>query len=184
MTPRETSRLILTTPAPADAAEIFERYASDPEVTRFMAWPRHRSIADTQDFLAFSAAEWARWPAGPLLIRARADGRLVGSTGFAFSHPTEAMTGYVLARDAWGQGLATEALGAVVDLARDLKVARLYAPFHPDNHASRRVLEKCGFTRDARYATTHEFPNLTPGVLLNVESYELVLNAVGNHGPK
>lgn len=170
-----TNRLILTTPAPADAREIFERYASDPEVTRFMAWPRHQSIADTRAFLAFSASEWERWLAGPLLIRSRADGRLLGGTGLAFSHPMEAMTGYVLARDAWGQGFATEALGAMVDLARDLRVARLYAPFHPDNLASRRVLEKCGFTRDANYATPHEFPNLAPGVLLGVESYELLL---------
>src|SRR5512139_2249862 len=105
-----TTRLILRQPRMSDAVEVFERYASDVEVTKLLGWPRHRSVQDTEAFLRFSAQEWERWPAGPYLIVSRADGQLLGSTGFAFQTPQEAMVGYVLARDAWGKGMATEAL--------------------------------------------------------------------------
>jgi [ribosomal protein S5]-alanine N-acetyltransferase len=161
----ETSRLVLRRPLPSDASEVFERYASDPEVTMFLGWPRHRTVADTLAFVRFSDEEWDRWPAGPYVIASRVDGRLLGSTGLAFEAPDRAMTGYVLAKDAWGQGYATEALQAIVDLARRLCVVRLYALCHPQHRASWRVLEKCGFTCEGTWHDHAEFPNLAPGVL-------------------
>lgn len=139
---------------------MFERYAADPLVTEHVGWPRHRSVEDAVSFLAFSEAEWAKWPAGPYLIESRADGRLLGSTGLAFETPTVAATGYVLARDAWGVGYATEALTAMVDVARRIGVHRLYALCHPANPRSMRVLEKCGFTLEARLPRHMAFPNL------------------------
>jgi RimJ/RimL family protein N-acetyltransferase len=74
-----TSRLILRQPRPGDEEAIFERYASDPEVTRFLAWPRHRERSETERFLRFSDDEWDRWPAGPYLILSRSDGRLLAA---------------------------------------------------------------------------------------------------------
>jgi len=130
------------------------------EVTRFVGWPRHSSIGDTDAFLEFSAGEWSRWPVGPLLIESRSDGTLLGSTGLAFETPTRASTGYVLARDAWGFGYASEALRSVVALARGLAVTRLYALCHPSHAASIRVLERCGFGCEGLLATQRVFPNL------------------------
>lgn len=168
-----TERLILVAPTQDDAEEIFDRYASDAEATRYLGWPQHQSVDDTRGFLAFSAAEWVRWPAGPYLIRARSDGRLLGSTGLSFARSDEAMTGYVLARDAWGHGYATEALRAMVELARELRLTRLYAPVHTDNRASSRVLEKCGFTLDAGWSEAPTFPNLPADSRQAAVCYEL-----------
>src|SRR6266540_1974384 len=95
----ETARLVLSRPENDDAETIFQRYANDPDVTRFLGWPRHQSVADTRAFLEFSAQEWERWPAGPYLIRSRDSGRLLGSTGFGFETADEAATGYVLATE-------------------------------------------------------------------------------------
>jgi ribosomal-protein-alanine N-acetyltransferase len=170
-----TERLLLVRPGTGDAASIFTRYASDSEVTRFLGWPRHRTIADTEAFLVFSEAEWQRWPAGPYLIRSREHGELLGSTGFSFEAPAHAATGYVLAREAWGQGYATEALRAIVDIARHVGVARLNAICHPQHRASSRVLEKCGFTRDEGWPGRVEFPNLVSGVEQEAYRYELWL---------
>jgi ribosomal-protein-alanine N-acetyltransferase len=128
----ETPRLILRKPVRSDAEAIFSRYANDPEVTRLLAWPRHTSLAATHAFLDSSEAEWTRWPAGAYLIEARADGRLLGSTGLHFETLDCAVTGYVLAQDAWGKGYATEALLSMVDTARSLGVGRLYALCHVD----------------------------------------------------
>jgi RimJ/RimL family protein N-acetyltransferase len=156
----ETTRLILRRPRAEDAAAIFARYASDPEVTRWVGWPRHRSTADTEGFIiGFSDADWTRDPAGPYLIERRGDGVLLGTTGFQFETPHRAQTGYVLARDAWGQGVATEALLAIVALAPSLGVIRLHAYCHADHAASAHVLDKCGFTREGILARHTIFPN-------------------------
>ena len=170
----ETERLVLRKPTAADADAMFSRYASDAEVTRFLGWPRHQSIDQTRDFLQFSEAEWGRWPAGPCLIESREGGRLLGSTGLAFETSFRAATGYVLAKDAWGFGYATEALRGMVTLAAGLGVRRLYALCHPDHPASRRVLEKCGFAREGLLRRHSEFPNLRPGEPADVLCYATV----------
>src|SRR5436190_1961282 len=154
---------------------MFARYAGDPEVTRFLGWPRHTSVGDTRGFLAFSASEWERWPAGPYLIRRRSDRYLLGSTGLGFESPERAMTGYVLARDAWGHGYATEALAAMVDVARRSGVRHLYALCHLDHQASWHVLEKCGFVREPDRTGRVEFPNLAPGVPQAAHRYSMTL---------
>jgi [ribosomal protein S5]-alanine N-acetyltransferase len=159
--PLLTPRLLLRRPTRHDAAAIFERYASDPDVTRYLAWPRHSSIEDTYVFLGFSESEWRRWGCGPYLAYSRSDGSLLGSTGLAFEATDVASTGYVFARDAWGKGYATEALSAMVDVARALRLRRLYAICHVDHHASWRVMEKCGFEREGVLSRHTVFPNIS-----------------------
>src|SRR5271167_1217395 len=114
-----TARFILRPPRDEDAEQIFSRFASDEDVTRFVGWPRHLSLGDTKAFLAFSRSEWAKWPVGPLLIESQQTGALLGSTGLAYETSYRASTGYVLARDAWGQGVASESLRAVAALANE-----------------------------------------------------------------
>jgi RimJ/RimL family protein N-acetyltransferase len=87
--------------------------------------------------------------------------------------PRQAVVGYLLARDAWGRGYATEALGAMRDLAAGLGLHRLYAVCHFDNRASWRVMEKCGFRREAILRGRASFPNLQPGLAADVLCYAL-----------
>ena len=176
----ETARLVLRRPRPDDAHAIYARYAGDPEVTRFLGWPTHLSVDDTLAFLQFSDAEWERWSAGPYLIVARTDQRLLGGTGLSVETPYRAATGYVLARDAWGQGFATEALRAMVDLVARLRLPRLHAFCHPQHAASRRVLEKCGFVCEGTWRRYAEFPNLSPGEPADVLCYA---NAAESRSP-
>jgi len=156
----ESSRLLFTPPLLADARDIFARFASDDEVTRYLSWPLHRTVADSDAFVQFSLDEWSRRPAGPYLIRDRSDGRLIGSTGLAVDDKARAMTGYVLARDAWGRGYATEALTAMLQIAAVMGLEELSALCHAEHKASIRVLEKCGFSRDAGVRSPMSFPNL------------------------
>lgn len=167
----KTERLLLRKPVIDDAEEIFERYASDPEVTRYLGWPMHESVDDTRVFLEWSDAEWERWPAGPYLICSRTDGKTLGGTGLAFETPFRATTGYVLAKDAWGQGFATEALLAMKKIAPQLGVKRLYAMCYPEHAPSRHVLEKGGFELEGILRSYFEFPNLHPGEADDVVSY-------------
>jgi [ribosomal protein S5]-alanine N-acetyltransferase len=156
----ETERLVLRRPVIADAPAIFSRYAGDTEVTRYLGWPTHRSAEESESFVAMSDSEWTRWPAGPYLIEDRATGRLLGGTGLSFETRVRAMTGYVFAPDAWGCGYATEALGAIIVVARRLGVRRLYALCHPNHPASMHVLEKREFVREGVLHAYGRFPNL------------------------
>jgi len=75
---------------------------------------------------------------------------LVGWNGLQYlPESEETEVGYLLARPLWGQGLATE--GARVSLEfgfSELKCTTIIALAHPDNGASRRVMEKLGMTFD------------------------------------
>ena len=158
----DSARLFYRRPTMADIETIYTRYASDPAVTKYLSWLRHTGLDDTRVFISFSNHEWRDWGCGPYLICAHEDGRVLGSTGLAFDTPEVASTGYVLARDAWGQGYASEALRAMIDLARSLDVRRLYAVCHVQHDASRRVMEKCGFVREGILRRHTTFPNLAP----------------------
>jgi RimJ/RimL family protein N-acetyltransferase len=172
----QTSRLLLRRPKPSDAQSVFHRYASDSGVTRYLSWPTHRSVADTLAFIALSDEEWRRWPAGPYLVMTRENGaaeEIVGSTGLFYKSVTRAVTGYVFARDAWGQGYATEALEAMVDIARQTGVERLEAICHAEHTPSAHVLEKCGFLREEVRREHFVFPNLRPQKKSDVFSYAM-----------
>ena len=173
----ETARLWLRRPDLDDAERIFFRFANHPEVTKFLSWPTHRSVEDTRAFLRFSDAEWQRWPAGPYVIESREGGDLLGSTGLSFETPATAATGYVLARDAWGSGYATEALGAIVEIACRLGVRRLYALCHPQHIRSVHVLEKCGFQRESLLKGYTRFPNLKSDQLADCLCYGRALES-------
>ena len=89
----ETPRLILRPPTLADAPAIYESYARDPEVTRYMEWRPHESLADTEAFL-----HTARGAAGEELLWAltlKGDERVIGMIAL---HPAgfRVGIGYVL----------------------------------------------------------------------------------------
>lgn len=170
----ETERLVLRRPLVSDARAVFSRYAGDPAVTRFLGWRTHRSVTDTELFLACCDGEWGQSGVGPYLVQSRVDGRLLGGTGLRLVSPQQASTGYLLARDAWGQGYATEALRAMRDMALLLGVLRLSSVCHPQHRASWRVMEKCGFTREGILRGHAQFPNIAPGLAADVLSYSFV----------
>jgi ribosomal-protein-alanine N-acetyltransferase len=144
---------------------------ADPVVTRYLSWPTHRTLANTHAFLAWSDEDREKWPAGSYLVFSREDNALLGGTGLSFKSLTCAVTGYVLARNAWGHGYATESLHAMVDLVGKLGVKRLEAICHIDHRASARVLEKCGFQLEEILRKHTEFPNVALGPKSDVLCY-------------
>ena len=75
---------------------------------------------------------------------------------------SHAETGYVLARDAWGKGYATEIIQAVVDAAlRCSHIHELAAQCHADHVVSRHLLEKAGFVLQLeQHSSKAVFPNI------------------------
>src|SRR3712207_4844078 len=57
-----TERLVLRRPREEDADAILGRYSGDAEVTRLLAWPRHRLLDDTLAFIRWSDEVWGSQP--------------------------------------------------------------------------------------------------------------------------
>ena len=82
------------------------------------------------------------------------NGEAAGGVGFVLRHDVERVSaeiGYWLAEPFWGRGIATEALVAATDYAiATHALTRVYALPFAWNEASCRVLEKAGYTLEAR----------------------------------
>lgn len=93
------------------------------------------------------AQHWDERGYGVWAVTARAGGELMGRCGLQYLPETdEVEIDFLLGRDFWGQGFATEAGRASLQYGREnLTVERIVGIVHPENRASRRVLEKLGF---------------------------------------
>jgi RimJ/RimL family protein N-acetyltransferase len=147
----ETSRLVLRELTANDFAAV-HAYGSDPEVTRWTVFGPN-SEEDTRAFLQHAQTSRAQRPrrSFDLGISLRDGGQVIGGCGL---HRTdvadEAFIGYVLRRDGWGRGYATETARALLGFGFEtLGLHRIFAECHPANQASARVLEKLGLRREA-----------------------------------
>jgi len=123
-----------------------------------MSWTPHCSLDDTLTYLKERSD-----PAKALivyLITSRASGQVLGSVGGEVVS-TRVGFGYCLARDSWGAGYATEAARKFVDAVMlQPEIVRIQAFCDIENHASARVLEKCGLTREGTLRRYMVLPNL------------------------
>lgn len=144
----ETARLVLRPIADGDAGPIFEGYAQDAEVARFLVWRPHRSRADTDAYIARCLAKRPD-EARTYVLAGREDGAVRGAFDLRRDDASRMGFGYVLARRWWGRGLMPEALAAVADWAlAQPGVFRISALCDVENRASARVMEKAGLARE------------------------------------
>jgi RimJ/RimL family protein N-acetyltransferase len=138
-----TPRLLLRPGFPEDAPALAAAIADEAIVRNLATSPWPYRMRDAEAFLASP-----RDPVLPsLLIFERTSGapQLAGSCGLGRWPSGAVEMGYWIARPFWGQGFATEACAALVDIARTLGLSNLEGSHFLDNPASARVLEKLGF---------------------------------------
>ncbi len=146
----ETARLALTAWAIEDNA-AFRPIAQDREVMRFI----NGGEPWIDDFVTFwigkqvgqqIALGYCMWA-----LREKPDGCLVGFCGLQRlpENPEDTEIGWWLARDKWGQGLATEAARFVLAFGfESAGLRRIVAKVNAANSRSLRVIEKLGFVFD------------------------------------
>jgi len=154
----ETARLILR---PFQAADVDAQAAmmGDAEVMRHLGGPLGRE--DSWRKLLCGTGQWALFGYGYWAVERKADGALIGQTGFAdfkrdMAPPIEGIPemGWLFAAAAAGEGYATEAaLAALAWADTALNTPEICAIVGIDNLASIRVAEKSGFSarEQARY---------------------------------
>lgn len=158
-----TRSLTLRKPDAADAKHIFKAYTQDLDVARYLVWRPHQSIGETEAFILNCMQGWASGQRRPFILTRRENSRIPIGMLEARILPNAIDLGYVLQRSYWGAGLMTEAILALSDAALSLpECSRVQATCDTENHASVRVLEKAGFTREGRLERHSVLPNLGP----------------------
>lgn len=155
----ETERLFIQRLKYEDAEEIFYAYASKLEATRFVSWPVHKTVADTNKYLRQAVQDWNAGIAQSYSIRIKADNRLIGSVG-VINNKGNVQFGYVLSPTVWNRGYATEAVTVLLKQLIVLNgVYRIWTFVDVENGASQRVLQKTGMKEEARLTKWHRFVN-------------------------
>ena len=141
-----TPRLILRALQLSDLDDLYE-YASDPGIDRYVPWEHYKNIEEARENLNEFLAEYEQDGLGAWGIEHRADKKLIGIINTSIPHPINRRVemGYTISRAYWGQGLATEAVQALIGFGFEkMKLVRIEAVVLPENLASARVLEKSG----------------------------------------
>jgi [ribosomal protein S5]-alanine N-acetyltransferase len=151
-------RVVLRPPTLDDADALFNRIASDPEVTRYLSWTPHPDADETRRVIAelFNVGDERTW-----LIEWRDTGEAIGLCGWRRPVSHAAELGFCLARKWWGRGIMSEVLPLLLDALRtDPTVFRVWAVCHVENTGSARVLERSGLLPEGRLVRFGLFPNL------------------------
>ena len=151
----ETERLILRRFRPEDAQAMYDRWASDPEVTRFLTWPPHADTGVTRQVIESWTAEYDKPDFYQWAITVKAQDDLpVGSISVVFHDDRcrKAEVGYCIGRAWWRQGITSEALaGVIAFLFGEVGMERVEAKHDVNNPNSGRVMEKCGMRKEGVY---------------------------------
>ena len=145
----EADRLILRRFQADDAQQMFDNWASDSEVTKFLTWPTHKSV-DVSKFVIndwlinYDKNDYYSWG-----IVIKDTNELVGSISVTnIKECAEGIEiGYCIGRKYWGKGITAEAGRAVVKfLFEEVKAIRVCAYHAPENPNSGKVMKKIGMT--------------------------------------
>lgn len=156
----QTQRLQLRPPVMEDAELIFQRYAQDREVTRYLTWRPHVSIQETEDYLQRCLSDWKSEAQFSWVILLKETQLLIGMVGVRFNNG--AVIGYVLAKKHWGQRYMSEAVQVLVDWALTQEsIYRVWSVCDVENRASVRVLEKVGMNCEGVLRKWFMHPNVS-----------------------
>lgn len=148
----ETARLHLRHFTLGDLDDLYPIF-SDPEVLTYMKTGEPASRAETEHALSSIIKHWEQHGFGRWAVVDKETGKLIGYGGLRNLHGTPELV-YLLARDYWGRGLATEIARASLKWGfEERHFERIIAVTRPGHTASRRVMEKVGmiYERDTQY---------------------------------
>ena len=147
-----TRRLILRPLSLSDARFLYEVGARE-DISRPAGFPRTLSLSAARARVRRTLASCRKGSPKPLSfsILLKADRSWAGNVSLSWPHAGIGQLGYLVHRDRWGNGYASEAVRAVVDAAfARLGAHRVQATCWVKNARSARVLRKIGLRREGR----------------------------------
>jgi len=137
---------LLLRPWKTEDADRLLAILQEPDILRYFPrtapWPREK----VDRYIAHHLSHWQERGYGHWAVVTPMDGQVVGWNGLEFLPETgEIEVAYLLSREVWGHGYATEAAQAALHFGfTNCSLDKIIGLTHPENTASQRVLEKCG----------------------------------------
>ena len=143
----ETKRLLLREFMVEDAEAMFQNWASDKEVTKFLTWPAYTRLDTSIHMLnewttSYEKPDFYQWAIVPKNLN-----EPIGSISVVSINEKTQMAeiGYCIGRPWWNRGITSEALSAVINFMFDQVGAnRVQAKHDVNNPHSGLVMKKCG----------------------------------------
>ncbi len=156
-----TDRLTIRPPEFSDVPDIFQSYAQDQDVTRYLTWTPNKSEMDTQVYIELCLEKMEKGTYFPFVIELKSSGHVIGMLDFEIED-FKAVFGYALAKPYWNKGIMTEAMRPVLDwiLAKP-EIYRVWAYHDVDNMASGKVMEKLGLSYEGVFRKFIRHPNIS-----------------------
>lgn len=144
----ETERLILRKFEVQDAGAMYQNWASDSQVTKFLTWPAHSSPEVSRQVIedwvnSYGGDTFYQWA---IVLKSNGN-QPIGSISAVDIKESTGMVhiGYCIGRDWWHQGITSEALEALIGFFFDVVGAnRIECRHDPRNPNSGSVMKKCG----------------------------------------
>ena len=144
----ETPRLVLRRFAEGDAQAMFDNWASNPEVTKYLTWPTHENVETSAwvlgDWIShYSEDRYYQWA---IVLKENGDQPIGSITAVRVNDKVESVEiGYCIGKNWWHRGIMSEALEAVVRFFfEEVGANRVSAVHDPKNPHSGGVMRKCG----------------------------------------
>ncbi len=142
-----TQRCILRPFVLSDAQAMYQNWAGDQEVTRYLTWPSHKNVQETEQVIRhwislYNDLDFYQW----CIVDKNTQEAIGSVAAVQVLEEIEAVeTGYCLSRRYWGKGIMTEVYTAVLNFFFDeVGVNRVQASHDAKNPASGKVMMKCG----------------------------------------
>jgi ribosomal-protein-alanine N-acetyltransferase len=140
----ETDRLILRPFEYDDASAMFDNWASDDEVTKYLTWPTHKSIDETKYILDLWIKQYEKPERINFAITLKKTNELIGGIDVVGYIDNDPVIGYNLARKYWNNGYMSEACKTVINYLFSLGYETIRIDAAKENIGSNKVIQKCG----------------------------------------
>lgn len=160
----ETNRLILRPFEISDAKDMYEGWASDEEVTKYLTWGAHKSIDDTKSILSLWVKEYEKEERINFAIVLKETNELIGGIDVVGYLEEIPVIGYVLSRKYWNKGIMSEVLQRVKEFLFSLGHNKIIIDAVEENIGSNRVIQKCGGVFQESYPDILKYSNKTVNI--------------------
>ena len=170
----ETERLILRKFKVEDASDMYNNWASNSEVTKYLSWGAHSSVETSKKLIgiwidSYNNMEHYQW-----VIELKETGDAIGTISILEINNSDenCEVGYCIGKAFWNKGIMTEALSKVIKFSfSEIGFQRIAARFDVHNLASGRVMEKCNLMYEG---TLRKIARDNSGNLVDCKYYSIL----------
>ena len=170
----ETDRTILRNFRKDDAKDMFNNWASDENVTRYLTWSAHKELKVTQNLMSIWVSKYSNMDYYQWAIFLKEAKQVIGSISLmnVDSYNENCEIGYCMGRRWWNKGIMTEVFKEVIKFGfNEVGFERISARHDVPNTASGSVMEKCGLSYEG---TMRKILRNSNGNLVDCRCYSIL----------